>query len=212
MLDLSDIEQGIKTALLNLNRPYIKEVATYGGEFDDNLPEAVRRFPAVWVTFGSAGRPRRFTAHNKWLVPVTFVVLVGARNLRGEEATRQGVKVNGQQIEVGTYQLLLDVQIALLGNDLGIKGVDTFEPGAVKTLFNTKLEGQALSVLAMEWHTKIELKKPEPNDPWLRRIAMQFLVQPGDETADLEADVELEADLGPFPDGSHDGGGEMEAG
>lgn len=212
MLDLSEIEQGIKDAISNLNRPYITEVASYGGEFDDNLPEAVRRFPAVWVTFGTAGRPRRFTAKQKWLVPVTFVVLVGARNLRNEEATRHGVKINGQLVEIGTYQLINDVNAALLGNDLGITGMDAFEPGTVKTLFNTKLEGQALSVLAMEWHTRFELKKPEPDEPWLLRVGMDFLTQPSDETPDFHAEVELEGDEGPFADGSHEGSGFVEAG
>ena len=30
----------------------VQEVGSYGGELDEGLGEAIRRFPAAWVTFG----------------------------------------------------------------------------------------------------------------------------------------------------------------
>ena len=34
-MDLSSIEQGIKDAIKNLQRPYISSIESYGGDFDD---------------------------------------------------------------------------------------------------------------------------------------------------------------------------------
>lgn len=216
-MDFSDIEQAIKDAINGLGKPYIKNVASYGGEFDEELAEVVRRFPGVWVTFGGAGRATRFTNRDKWLVPVTFVVMVGAKNMRNEEATRHGVKnAEGKQIEVGTYQLWRDVRQALMGNDLGLSGVDVFEPGQVRTLYNVKLNKEAISVLAIEWHTKVQMDKPESakdaNESWLLRTNMDFLFQPDGEAKNLQAVVELDGDDGSFADGRHSGDGDAESG
>lgn len=210
-LDLAVIEHGIRDAIKGLNRPYIREVCTYGGEFDEGLKETVRRFPAVWVTFAGCGSPRRYTGREKWLLPLTFVTLVGARNLRNEESTRHGVMINGVMTEAGTFQLLADVQAALLGNDLDLP-IEAFEPGTIRTLFNTRLEGEAISIVAQEWKTRVAVNKPQPDEPWLLSVGMNFLLQPSDETLDLQATVHLEGDQGSFADGSSTADGEGEAG
>lgn len=153
--DLAAIEQGIKAAINALNRPYIAEVATYGGEFDENLAESVRRFPAVWVTFSGANPRASSTSKRKWHVDLTFVILVGARSIRNEETTRHGdFNGSGQLVEVGTFELLKDVQTALLGKDL-LLAIKPFEMGRITTLFNTRLQNQAVSVLAQEYKTSI---------------------------------------------------------
>ncbi|AZN69304.1 DUF1834 family protein [Acinetobacter haemolyticus] len=121
-MDLSAIEQGIKDAIKSLDRKYIAAIETYGGEFDEDLAAVVRRFPAVWTTFGSAGKPEQLSAR-KFRVPLVFVTLVGARSLRNEEAARHGLTENGQLVSVGTFQLLQDVQLALLNNNLAAHGV-----------------------------------------------------------------------------------------
>ena len=62
----------------------IATVDSYGGEFDEQLADTVRRFPGVWVTFAGAGKPiPKGTAKDKFLVPLTFAVMVGARSVRG---------------------------------------------------------------------------------------------------------------------------------
>jgi phage gp37-like protein len=163
-------------------------VESYGGELDDDLAAVVRKFPAVWVTFAGSGKSRpSSTARNKWITPATFVVMVGARNVRGERATRQGLKVDGVLKEVGVYQMLHDVGLLLINNDLGLP-VGNLKPGATRTLFNTKLNGQAMAVFAREWHTEfIETQPREPIDPtdpmWLS-LGINYYLKPGDAVAD----------------------------
>ncbi|MFV2162404.1 phage protein Gp37, partial [Escherichia coli] len=62
-----------------------------------------------------------------------FVVVVGDYNTRSEQSARQGGSVRD---EVGTNQLVESVRRLLTGQDLGLE-IDYFEPGRVRTLFNT---------------------------------------------------------------------------
>lgn len=143
-----------------------KSVESYGGEFDDDLDKVIRNFPAVWVTFGGYGKPRpSSTQKHKWITPATFVTMVGARNVRGERATRKGVAAAGVLKEVGVYQMLDDVSSLMAGNDLGL-AIKRFMPGAVRTLYNTKLRGAGLAIFAREWHTEfVEVQPREQIDP-----------------------------------------------
>lgn len=174
--DLVAIEQGIKDAIIALNRPYIAEVATYGGEFDDveSLGAVVRRFPAVWVTFaGGMSRPSS-TSKKKWHMDLTFVVLVGARSIRNEESTRHGIVVGGQMVEVGTFQLLNDARLALLGKRLGLQ-IKAFEMGRISTVFNTRIQREAVSVLAQEYKTTVDICIDDDADvPWLLSLSMDY--------------------------------------
>ena len=78
-LDLAIVEQGIKDVLARQVQQkiwtWIREIKTYGGEFDDDTLAWVDTFPAIWVTFQGSGTPKK-TSHNKTEYPVTFVVLV----------------------------------------------------------------------------------------------------------------------------------------
>jgi phage gp37-like protein len=129
----------------------VRQVSTYGGEFDDDgLAEVVRNFPAAWVTFGGirktvpVGTPR-----DKWRSEATFVVMVGTRSVRSEAASRQGGPL---ATEVGSNMLIWGVRRLLMQQDLGLP-VRELEPGSVKTLFNTRLQREAFSVFALEFHT-----------------------------------------------------------
>lgn len=166
----------------------ISEITSYGGELDDDLAKVVRRFPAVWVTFGGAGKSKPMaTGRNKWLTPVTFVTLVAARNVRGERNTRHGLTVNGVIREVGSYQMMKDVSLLLVNSDLGL-AIDYLKPGAIRTLYNTKLNGEALSVLAREWHTDFVETQPtapiDPTDPMWLKMGINYYLKPGDDVAD----------------------------
>lgn len=74
------------------------------------------------MTFESSGTPKKI-AHNKTEFPLKFVVLVGARSVRNEEARRHGAAS-----DIGTYKMLAHVQQLLIGNDLSSVGVTGLAP------------------------------------------------------------------------------------
>lgn len=194
MISLSAIEQGIKDAIAALDRDYIAEIATYGGEFDDGLEDVVRRFPAIWTTFQGSGKPEQISAR-KWRVPLVFVVLVGARSIRSEESQRHGTEV-----EVGTFQLLHDVQFALLNNDLkavGVEGIRPLEIGKIDTVFNAKTRGDALSILSQEWHTSYVVTAPDREADcaaWMERITLNYFPRQSDSMPTASDQINLTTD------------------
>lgn len=147
----------------------VRQVSTYGGEFDDDgLADVVRNLPAAWVTFGGVRKTAPVdTRRTRWKAEGTFVVMVGAYSVRSEAASRQGGARLG---EVGTNMLIWAVRRLLAQQDLSLT-IEQFAPGAVRTLFNTKLQRDAFSVFALEFHTAwIERvldggAYPQPVDP-----------------------------------------------
>ncbi|QTD89462.1 DUF1834 family protein [Burkholderia anthina] len=129
----------------------VSEVKTYGGEFDsDELDSVVRRFPAAWVTFGGVPRTDpHSTSRSKWKSEATFVVMVGARSVRSEESSRHG---GVAKAEIGTNLLISCVRHLLNQQDMGLP-IRNFAPGPIRTLFNTQVRGNAMSVYALEFRT-----------------------------------------------------------
>ncbi|KWF84984.1 hypothetical protein WL94_20165 [Burkholderia cepacia] len=129
----------------------VTEVKTYGGEFDDDeLESVVRRFPAAWVTFGGVKRTDPVsTSRSKWRAEATFVVMVGARSVRNEETSRHG---GPAAAEVGTNLLVSATRRLLNEQDMGLP-IRNLQPGAIRTLFNTKVRSDAMSVYALEFRT-----------------------------------------------------------
>lgn len=173
----------------------LPNVASYGGELDDDLAQVVRSFPAVWVTYAGSGKPRPYsTARGKWIVPCTYAVMVGSRNVRGERSTRHGLTVGGVIKEVGAYQMLHDLGLLLLNQDFGL-AIKNLVPGATKTLYNTKLNGQALAVFAREWHTEFVEEQPrvpiDPTDPMWLKLGINYYLAPDDGKADASDTVTL---------------------
>jgi phage gp37-like protein len=156
MLPLAQIEQAIKDAIHALNRPYLKEIKTYAGDFDFNddreFAQVVKRFPAVWTTFDGSGKPEKLGAR-KYKIPLTFSVIVGARSIRSEESSRHGTTVGGEVVDVGTFGLVNDVLAAVLAQNFGIEAIRPFELGQLRTIFNTKTQSEAVSVLAQSFTT-----------------------------------------------------------
>ncbi|EGT5658479.1 DUF1834 family protein [Citrobacter braakii] len=145
----------------------IWDVTTYAGELDDDPGKILHRLPGAWVTFGGIVKTERYsTSRRKRKVTGRFVVVVGDYNTRDEQSTRHGgVNLN----EVGTNLLIESVRRLITGQDLGLK-IDYFEPGRVRTLFNTSVEDKALSVFACEFDTAwIELALE--NGKWPERSA-----------------------------------------
>jgi phage gp37-like protein len=129
----------------------VKEVKTYGGEFDDDeLDTVVRRFPAAWVTFGGVKRTDPVsTSRAKWKAEAVFVVMVGSRSLRNEQTSRHG---GPGQSEIGTNLLVSAVRHLLNEQDMGLP-IRNLQPGSIRTLFNTKVRDDAMSVYALEFRT-----------------------------------------------------------
>lgn len=170
-------------------------VESYGGELDGDLAAVVRKFPAVWVTFaGCRASAKENTQGTKWRTPATFVTMCGSRNVRGERATRQGLKVGGVIKEVGVYQMLRDVSLLLAGSDLGL-AITRLKPGATRTLYNTKLNGQGLAVFAREWHCEFIETQPrapiDPTDPMWLKLGINYYLKPGDNVADASDTLTL---------------------
>ena len=187
MLDLSIIEQAMKDVMAQQVKdrkwPWIREIKTYGGEFDDDITAIIRAFPAIWVTFDGSKTPEK-TSANKTKMPVTFVVLVGNRSVRNEEAQRHGAGA-----DIGTFQMLKHVQQLLMGNDLssqGVNGLAHLELGRVKTIFNTSTRGQSLSVLAQEFTTSYTItasdrvREEAEEESYIERININYHFDPKD--------------------------------
>lgn len=181
------IENAILDAIKNASgMEYLKTIATYGGELDDDLNNVVRSFPAVWVVYGGSGKPKKIGLE-KWLTPATFVTMVAARNLRNEAAARKG-----GAMEVGTYQMLAHVKTLMLGQDFGL-AIERFEPGAVRTLYNTKIRASGLSVFSLEWTTAFIEKVPTPDEAGLLKVGLNYFIKPGDDDVDASDLVTLGA-------------------
>lgn len=198
MLDLSIIEQAIKDEMAQQIQdkkwPWIREIKTYGGEFDDDISAIIKAFPAIWVTFDGSKTPEK-TSLNKTKMPVTFVVLVGNRSVRNEESQRHGAGA-----DVGTFEMLHLVQQLLTGNDLssqGLKGLASLELGRIKTIFNTSTRSQSLSVLAQEFTTSYTIEASDrvreeaAEESWLERVNINYDFDPKDYGIDESDLVEL---------------------
>jgi phage gp37-like protein len=202
MLDLSIIEQSIKDVMAQQIRdrkwPWIREVKTYGGEFDDDISVVIKAFPAIWVTFEGSKSPEKIS-HNKTRIPITFMVLVGNRSVRNEESQRHG---DGR--DIGTFQMLDHVQRLLTGNDLSsqeVEGLAPLELGRIKTIFNSSTRGQALSVLAQEFTTAYTITASDRDrteaetETYIERINVDYYFDPKDfGLADASDLVELQKD------------------
>ena len=164
---------------------YLRAVESYGGQFDDDTFDVVRVLPAVWVTFAGAGKPVQ-TGENRFLKSATFAVMCGARNVRSERTTRH----DGPNGEIGAYTILQDVESLLLMQDLGL-AIDHLRPGAVRTLYNTRLRTNGLAVFAQEWHTKYVVTKPTDEEVDLLRIGLHYNLKPGDDNPDANDLVTL---------------------
>ncbi|WP_140918363.1 DUF1834 family protein [Limnobaculum xujianqingii] len=147
---ITQIENAIIARLTKGMGRMVDGVQSYGGELDAGLAEVVRVLPGAWVTFGGIQKTEPVnTTRRKYRAHGRFVVMVGDTNVRGEEASRHG---GAHSTEVGTNNLVYAVRRLLSGQDLGLS-IDALMPGRVRTLFNTALEHQAISVFACEFDT-----------------------------------------------------------
>lgn len=167
---IADIEDAIIRRIKEAKLPYLRTLTTYGGELDGESSRCVRAFPAIWVAFQGAEKPKVVsTSKQVYHVSASFVVLVAARNLRNEAATRKG-----DGLRAGTYQMLEDVRALLFCQDFSEWGlrIDPLELGRVRSLFNGQLQDQGVSVYAQEWHTRYAIRAKEPETSVLTGIQL----------------------------------------
>lgn len=182
---LDEIEEGIKSLIkAAAGMQYLKSVATYGGELDDDLKKVLRSYPAVWIVYAGSGKPKKVAA-GKWKTTATFVLMVAARNVKNEASTRKG-----SSGEVGSYQIIQDAGALLLNQDLGLE-IARFEPGAIRTLYNTKIGADGLSVLSQQWTTAYMQHAPTEDDVALVGMNIKYYLKPGDDVEDLTQVLEL---------------------
>lgn len=198
---ITDIEDALKARIDQASGSgelgyQLPPVASYGGEFDDldSLAKVVRSFPAVWVVLADSGKPER-KGPDKWLVPATFAVMVGARSVRNAEAARHGSETR-KGVEPGTYRLREDMWDLFVGQDLGL-AIDPFRPGKTVTIFQTRLSGQGISVLGLELHTLFvrsgRATRLNGQAPELEQIGINYdLTPPGDGEPDATDLVTLQ--------------------
>lgn len=161
------------------------QVASYGGEFDDEtFFTAVRKFPAAWITVGG-DKPKKISAKT-WQCGLKLAVMVGTRNVRGERSTRRGTIS-----EPGSYQLAQDVRDLLVNQSLGIEGLTPLSLGPIKTLFNTRVAKEARSVLGIEFDAAYTYRQPEDDPGSYAGIDIQYYLKPGDDVADATDTVAL---------------------
>lgn len=104
-------------------------------DIDERLGEYVNDFPAAWTVFGGWTVQTERSGGGA-VIEARYSVICAARNLRSEQAARQGA--GG---EVGTYQMVADVVGLLLGNDLGLD-VKPLTLGACQNLYSGAVQGK----------------------------------------------------------------------
>jgi phage gp37-like protein len=110
-INLGALEDAVLAALQAEVGPQVKTLATYQGDWLEDLRQEGWRLPAVLVML-SQSRAEQVGARSYDLT-LNFTVLVAVRQLRGEaEARRQ---------EGGAYQLLEGIRRALWHQDLGLE-------------------------------------------------------------------------------------------
>lgn len=166
---------------------------SYGGEFDtDAFWLEFRRWPAVWVTVGGDD-PQRVSSRDT-VCTIKGAVIVGNRSPRGERFARHGTGEPGMAITltqpgqaVGTYQMMDDVVRLIDGQSFGLEAlISPVRVGKIKTLYNTKVGNDGISILLAEFTTTYTrtAHRDEPGSP-----ARPIL--PGVEGADQAAADEL---------------------
>ncbi len=202
---ITAIENAIVSRLAAGLGKMVREVASYAGELDDDLPNTIRAFPAAWVTFGGVTKTESYgTSKTKFKTTGQFHVMVGSRNLRGGSAARQDVDGSG------TNRLVMAVRKLLNQQDLGLE-IAHLKPGRVRTLYNSRIEGTAFQAFACEFETAwIETTLANgdfpladdslfadfagattPTDPDLLNVGLNYHLTPDDGTADASDQLSL---------------------
>jgi phage gp37-like protein len=135
----------------------LKQVASYGGEFDEGGREVWRNSPALFFRWTGEWAPPESLGDNAWRYHASFAAVIAAKQLRNEKARRHGAAG-----EVGSYQILTDLRAALVGRTLGLE-IRALEPGDARPLFNKRVDDAKISVMVAEFRTAYVGEPPAPS-------------------------------------------------
>lgn len=176
------VEQALVDRLRDAVRAYKGLVVeSYGAQLDDETFGWVRTLPATWVTFDKLSDMRR-VGRTAVRCSADFEVLVAQRALR-ENDRRLGAP--GVAEGVGIYQLLEDNKLLLANRKLGL-AIQPLTPGAVRSVMKGMAGRDAVAVYAQTFSTGWVETLPDPDmtDEDLLTIGLDYLLKPGDDTAD----------------------------
>jgi len=166
---------------------------------DEDLAAQVRAWPAAWTTF-SDWRKLEDLSHGGALVALQFHVIVAAQNVRNAAAARLGVRAGegGDYLEVGSYQLAVDVAGLLMGQDFGLPIRNGLVIGDCKPVFIGSTKGRNLSLFAVAFTAEVELEPnvefPDPRIGDFETFNVNWDLPPhGNVTGGLPADATADA-------------------
>jgi phage gp37-like protein len=113
-MDFETIEDKIISTLKG-EVNHLRTVETYAGQPEGEIEKMPVRFPAAFVIYGGSSFEWADGRNHK--EAVTFRVLVAARSLRSDAASRKGSDIPG---DVGAYEMVKNVLTALTNKDFGL--------------------------------------------------------------------------------------------
>lgn len=153
-ISIIEIEDAIVTALTNKFKKgvaaggYVRNIDTYGGEFESTLDTLIARSPFVLIEFERFDNKvlaARGTAALAYKRNMFFNIFAAAEDLRGEKHARRS--------STGTYQMIEDICEALCGQSLSL-AIGAFDCERVYRIANLK----RISVYQMIFTTFIKYR------------------------------------------------------
>lgn len=143
MITVAQIEQAIQDRLTE-RIPYLKSVGSIADFLTADLDQNTGLTPAAYVVFESGAFDHQIGMIQQMTLRYTVIVVV--RNRRGNEAARRGA---GQ--EIGAYQVLDDIRLALTHQTLGL-GIDPLMPESIQGIAGS----ESVAVYGITFETRCE--------------------------------------------------------
>lgn len=165
-----------------------RTLETYPADWDEYFKEKTEwKAPGAWAVFGGA-TSMSLVGDEILVEGAQFGLVVGAENLRNEQATRHGGPGAG---EVGSYQLAIDAGRLLSGNALGLD-IQALQPKGMRMVRPSALmiERRA-SLMVLQFETSFTLAPLDPDADLgdFERLHLDWDIPPfGGVDGDLDAD------------------------
>jgi len=169
---LAELEDLIETRLKSLTERLPRlTVESYGGELSDPdlLAGLLKRCPTVLLMVPKATFRKR--SHNRYIVPITFRLVIATRHPRGERETRRGTTAT----DIGSYALWQACMHQLVDWQPWPDRA-AIAPTELSNLVNGKLQNDHLSVLGQSFTIELDWAKPEEALPDLEGISLHYHV------------------------------------
>lgn len=117
------IEEAIRNHLV-ATLPELATAESYAGQFEEEVPKLIPRFPAAFTLYPGSSFERN--EYGETTETARFSILVACRDLRGQKQAREGEK--------GALVLAREVLATLRGEKLGL-AIGTFVPRGVSLVY-----------------------------------------------------------------------------